>query len=128
MKAAFIIFIMSIFSISITRDNGNFIVIHIKQFLFKIPINDSWIEHPQYKSNMEVNYDEDLSQNLFFQTLQKEHEDVLSRAIAEGCIICIPRNGTFKKENLTEQDFLGHILIPNDELPGMFLKSKLIFY
>lgn len=67
---------------------------------------------------MESNYDENLSQNAFFQTLQEEHQQILERAIAEGWIICVPRCGTFTKGALTEEDFLGHILIRDDELPG----------
>ncbi|KAJ8682777.1 hypothetical protein QAD02_018569 [Eretmocerus hayati] len=67
---------------------------------------------------MEAGYDEDVSQNAFFQTLQQEHQPIFDRAIAEGWIICIPRCGSFTKGALTEEDILGHILIPDDELPG----------
>ncbi|OXU30741.1 hypothetical protein TSAR_001901 [Trichomalopsis sarcophagae] len=74
---------------------------------------DTWLN-----SMMEFNYDEDLSQNSFFQTLQEDYQPIFNRAIGEGWIICVPRCGTFTKGALTKEDFLGHILIPNDELPG----------
>ncbi|XP_011496712.1 PREDICTED: ankyrin repeat domain-containing protein 27-like [Ceratosolen solmsi marchali] len=74
---------------------------------------DTWLN-----CMMETNYDEDLSQNAFFQTLQQEHQTVFDRAIGEGWIICIPRCGTFSEDALTEKDFLSHILVPDDEEPA----------
>ncbi|XP_014217505.1 ankyrin repeat domain-containing protein 27-like isoform X2 [Copidosoma floridanum] len=63
-------------------------------------------------------YDEDLSQSAFFQQLQQEYQPIYQRAIREGWVICVPRCSTFAKAALTEEDFLGHILIPDDEVPG----------
>lgn len=63
-------------------------------------------------------YDEDLSQNLFFQALQQQYSQLLERCITEGWIICVPRCGTFAKADLMDHDFLGQILIPHVELPG----------
>jgi hypothetical protein len=74
---------------------------------------DSWLE-----CMMETNYDEDLSQNVFFKTLQQEHQTVFNRAIGEGWIICIPRCGTFNEGALTETVFLNHILVPDEEEPS----------
>lgn len=77
---------------------------------------------------METGYDEDLSENTFFQALQHEHRPIFDRAIGEGWIICVPRCGTFIKSALTEEDFLDHILIPDDELPGKSFFYKVFFF
>jgi ankyrin repeat domain-containing protein 27 len=66
---------------------------------------------------MECLYDEDLNQNVFFQLLQSEHQDLFQKATLEGWVICIPRIGALPKYPLTDEDFLSHILIPSDELP-----------
>lgn len=73
---------------------------------------------------METGYDEDLSENTFFQALQQEHRPIFDRAVGEGWIICVPRCGTYIKSALTEEDFLDHILIPDDELPGRKLQKN----
>lgn len=63
-------------------------------------------------------YDEDLSQNKFFQKLQNEHKILIDTAPLENWIICIPRAAAIKPENLSDTDFLlAHILIPHDEIP-----------
>ena len=80
-------------------------------------------------------YDEDLSKNDFFNTIQT-HEDgeIFRKAVAEGWLICVPRKsallkysntlkeGTKKKTSQGNLEYnqnflLRHILIPNDELP-----------
>lgn len=66
-------------------------------------------------------YDEDLSQNKFFQKLQIEHKILIDTAPLENWIICVPRSATIKTENLTDTDFLlAHILIPHDEIPEQY--------
>lgn len=66
-------------------------------------------------------YDEDLSQNKFFQKLQNEHKILIDTAPLENWIICVPRSATIKTENLTDTDFLlAHILIPHDEIPEQY--------
>lgn len=75
---------------------------------------------------MDTSYDENLSENVFFKTLQQEYQPIYERSISEGWIICVPRLGSFTKATLTEEDFLGHILIPDDELPGM--RNQNFFY
>ncbi|XP_023314366.1 ankyrin repeat domain-containing protein 27-like isoform X1 [Trichogramma pretiosum] len=74
---------------------------------------DTWLD-----GIMDSNYDEDLSENAFYRTLQQEYQPIFDRAIREGWTICVPRSGTFTKDALTEEDFLGHILVPDDELPA----------
>lgn len=78
---------------------------------------NSWAE-----KIMEANYDENLSENPFFQELQTEHRSTFEKAINEGWIICVPRCGSFTRGSLLEDDFLSHILIPNEsnEEKGMF--------
>lgn len=66
-------------------------------------------------------YDEDLSQNKFFQKLQNEHKILIDTAPLENWIICVPRAATIKPENLSDTDFLlAHILIPHDEIPEQY--------
>ncbi|KAL9701296.1 hypothetical protein quinque_004737 [Culex quinquefasciatus] len=63
-------------------------------------------------------YDEDLSQNLFFRKLQLDHQIFLDTAPIEGWIVCIPRSGSINEKCLTDQEFLlAQILVPNEELP-----------
>lgn len=62
-------------------------------------------------------YDEDLSQNKFFQKLQSDHKILIDTAPLENWIICVPRSATIKSDNLTDTDYLlAHILIPHDEV------------
>lgn len=62
-------------------------------------------------------YDEDLSQNKFFQKIQCEHKILIETAPLENWIICVPRSATIKPENLSNTDFLlAHVLIPHDEI------------
>ncbi|XP_055541281.1 ankyrin repeat domain-containing protein 27-like [Wyeomyia smithii] len=67
---------------------------------------------------MDIQYDEDLSKNLFYQKLQTDHQIFLDTAPVEGWIICVPRSGAVNDKCVTEQEFLlAHILVPNEELP-----------
>lgn len=75
---------------------------------------------------MQIQYDEDLSQNSFFKKLQTEHKIILDTAPLENWIICIPRTATIKPDNLIDPNFLlSHILIPNEELPSTHYTSLL---
>lgn len=62
-------------------------------------------------------YDENLMNNSFFQMLQKDFRNVFVKAIAENCVICVPKTDSFPKYLLTLKDFMTHILLPVDELP-----------
>lgn len=62
-------------------------------------------------------YDEDLSENSFFKDLKTEYSDLIDRATREDWIVCVPRADSFQRSSLTQDDFLTHILVPNDELP-----------
>lgn len=63
-------------------------------------------------------YDENLSNNLFFKHLQSEHKLILETAPLENWIVCIPRKATIQDSHLENSTFLlAHILIPNDDLP-----------
>ncbi|XP_065092629.1 ankyrin repeat domain-containing protein 27-like [Ochlerotatus camptorhynchus] len=67
---------------------------------------------------MDVQYDEDLSQNPFYRKLQTDHQIFLETAPIEGWIICVPRSGTINDRCLVDQEFLlAQILVPNEELP-----------
>lgn len=66
-------------------------------------------------------YDEDLSQNQFFQKIQCEHKILIETAPLENWIICVPRSATVKSENLVDTDFLlAHVLIPHDEITEQY--------
>ncbi|XP_053693921.1 ankyrin repeat domain-containing protein 27-like [Sabethes cyaneus] len=66
---------------------------------------------------MDIQYDEDLSKNLFYQKLQTDHQIFLDTAPVEGWIICVPRSGAMNDKCVTDQEFLlAHILVPNEEL------------
>uniref|UniRef100_A0A8D9B2T5 Ankyrin repeat domain-containing protein 27 n=1 Tax=Cacopsylla melanoneura TaxID=428564 RepID=A0A8D9B2T5_9HEMI len=72
---------------------------------------------------MESNYDEDLSENLFFKALKTEHAELFEKATQEGWIICIPRINSLPKYALTYEDFFDHILIPSEELPETHFRT-----
>lgn len=72
---------------------------------------------------METNYDEDLSENVFFQMFHGEHKELFQKATAEGWVICVPRAGSLPKYALTDNDIYGHILVPSDELPESHFRS-----
>lgn len=72
---------------------------------------------------MESDYDEDLSDNVFFRVLQSENSELFERATAEGWIICVPRAGALPKYALTQDDFFSHVLIPSDELPETHFRT-----
>lgn len=68
-------------------------------------------------------YDEDLSENSFFQVLQREYVEVFDRAVVSGWIICVPRTGALPKYALAQDDILGHILVPSEELPDTHFRT-----
>lgn len=71
--------------------------------------------------DLQQSYDEDLSQNKFFQKLQSEHKILIETAPLENWIICVPRAATITKDNLSNTDYLlAHILIPHDEVPEQY--------
>lgn len=66
-------------------------------------------------------YDEDLSQNKFFQKIQCEHKILIETAPLENWIICVPRSAALTSENLCDTDFLlAHVLIPHDEITEQY--------
>lgn len=66
-------------------------------------------------------YDEDLSENKFFEKLQNEHKILIDTAPLENWIVCVPRAATIKPEHLANTDYLlAHILIPHDEIPEQY--------
>lgn len=66
---------------------------------------------------MEIQYDEDLSLNKFFQKVQCDHKILIETAPLENWIICVPRSGVLKPEHRDNTDFLlAHILVPHDEI------------
>ncbi|XP_043491144.1 ankyrin repeat domain-containing protein 27-like isoform X1 [Polistes fuscatus] len=72
---------------------------------------------------MEVNYDEDVSQNPFLEKLRNYYEPTLRLAAHEGWIVCVPRCGTFTKDNLYKEDVEEHILIPDYNMPKTSFRS-----
>lgn len=72
---------------------------------------------------MESNYDEDLNENIFFQTLQVDQFDLFQKATVDGWVICVPRSGSLPKYALSQEDFFNHVLIPSDELPETHFRT-----
>lgn len=71
--------------------------------------------------DLQLTYDEDLSQNKFFRKLQSEHKILIETAPLENWIVCVPRSATITKDNLSNTDYLlAHILIPHDEVPEQY--------
>ncbi|ROT78022.1 Ankyrin repeat domain-containing protein 27 [Penaeus vannamei] len=68
-------------------------------------------------------YDEDLNENSFFQVLRGEYVEVFERAVEAGWILCVPRAGALPKYALAQDDILGHILVPSDELPETHFRT-----
>lgn len=65
---------------------------------------------------MNLQYDENLSQNKFLKQLQVDHPILLETAPLENWIICIPRSGNIHDEKLKEPEYLlSHILISNED-------------
>lgn len=76
--------------------------------------------------DMYLEYDEDLSQNIFFQKLQSQHKIILDTAPLENWVVCVPRASALEADNPTNPNFLlSHILIPNDELPNTHFTNLL---
>lgn len=70
---------------------------------------------------MEIQYDEDLSLNKFFQKLQADHKILIETAPLENWIVCVPRSAALQADNLDDTDFfLAHILVPHDEIDGQY--------
>ena len=83
------------------------------------------------------NYDEDLSRNEFFTSIQNfQNGELFRKVVDEGWIICVPKasvqsthhdstkNDKKKKgekieneEHFSQKILMRHILIPNDEQP-----------
>lgn len=74
-------------------------------------------------SPMESSYDEDLNDNVFFQTLRTDYGELFEKATVEGWIICVPRAGSMPKFALSYNEFFSHILIPSFELPETHFRS-----
>lgn len=68
-------------------------------------------------------YDEDLTANSFYQELRSDYGDLIKRAMKHNWIICVPRMDSFQQNKLKQEDFLTHILVPCDELPGTHYRS-----
>lgn len=66
---------------------------------------------------MDFQYDENVGQSPFFQKLVKRHPVVIEMAPEQMLIICIPRLGSYRIEKIDDEDLLGHILVPNIDLP-----------
>ncbi|KAL4234793.1 Ankyrin repeat domain-containing protein 27 [Mactra antiquata] len=66
-------------------------------------------------------YDEDIFDNPFFITLEKEYQQLYESATTNRWVICVPKFSAVKDEKLTLQDFQDHILQPDVEIDGAFV-------
>lgn len=62
-------------------------------------------------------YDEDLQNNKFYKKILQHNQDIVDKAVDEGWILCIPREGTVTT-SITIDDILDHVLIPDIDLPA----------
>ncbi|CAL4100411.1 unnamed protein product, partial [Meganyctiphanes norvegica] len=69
------------------------------------------------KSTTMERYDEDLNENSFLQLLRTDFQEVFERAVSEGWMICVPRQGALPKYAMSQEDFMGNILVRNDDCP-----------
>ncbi|RZC32308.1 Ankyrin repeat domain containing protein [Asbolus verrucosus] len=60
-----------------------------------------------------LQYDENLSDNPFFQEILANHGDIVRRASQEQWIICIPRAGAFEASEINSETIFDHILVPS---------------
>ncbi|XP_071507715.1 ankyrin repeat domain-containing protein 27-like [Diadema antillarum] len=60
-------------------------------------------------------YDEDITENRFFTTLQSKHKHLYQKATQQRCMICVPRTGVFTRISLSQADFENHILQPQQD-------------
>lgn len=58
-------------------------------------------------------YDEDVLFNQFLMSFCKSSADTFYKAVENGWPLCVPREGSFSKENYSEKDFYDHVLIPS---------------
>lgn len=63
---------------------------------------------------MDTNYDENLSDNNFLQSLCRDYVDIFEMAVKKSWIICVPRRESYVNEGFTKNDISSHILIPNN--------------
>ncbi|CAG7816131.1 unnamed protein product [Allacma fusca] len=72
------------------------------------------------------NYDEDLNENSFFNTLKETHPDLFNQCVAEHWIICVPRRESLPKYAFTDEDYFDHILKPNiiDEIGSLSRRTS----
>lgn len=66
---------------------------------------------------MLAQYDEDLRNNSFYKEILNHHQDIVDKAVEEGWVLCIPREGS-ATTCITIDDILDHILVPDIDLPA----------
>lgn len=71
-------------------------------------------------------YDENLSENLFFKEIQDNHNDIIEKVTSENWIICVPRYGTFEPTDITVDTILDHVLVPQGENCFCTLSKKYV--
>lgn len=58
-------------------------------------------------------YDENVLFNQFLTSLCKSYQEIFYKAVENGWPICVPREGSFSKNEYLEKDFNDHILTPS---------------
>lgn len=69
-----------------------------------------------------IKYDENLQNNFFFKKILSNHKELITKVSKNEWILCIPRSGSFKEEEITIEMVFNHILIPTKapNLPETF--------
>lgn len=65
-------------------------------------------------------YDEDLFENVFFQSLQKNYPQLFDQATSLRWMIAVPRCNVLENMKFELEDFENHILMPVDDRPTVF--------
>ncbi|KAF7989329.1 hypothetical protein HCN44_008003 [Aphidius gifuensis] len=60
---------------------------------------------------MNANYDENLLDNYYLQSLCRDYTELFNTAVEKSCIICIPRRDSWITELIDENNIKCHILI-----------------
>ncbi|XP_076274793.1 ankyrin repeat domain-containing protein 27-like isoform X2 [Rhynchophorus ferrugineus] len=72
-------------------------------------------------------YDEDLSQNIFFKKIKDHYNDLIKKSSKDKWIICVPKNGSYRIEDILSDTILDHVLIQENDDTFSTLNKRQIF-
>uniref|UniRef100_A0A1I8IXX6 VPS9 domain-containing protein n=1 Tax=Macrostomum lignano TaxID=282301 RepID=A0A1I8IXX6_9PLAT len=79
----------------------------------------------QQQATLYAGYDEDLSENPFFQRLKTEAASIYNSAAAKGWLVAVPRLGSYAEDSPPdESEFLSHVLVAVSADDGSYKTLK----